>query len=326
MELYVHIPFCRSKCAYCDFASWAGQDDLMPAYVDAVLGEAMRRARETGSPVIDTVYIGGGTPSILPPHLLERLIGGLKMMFPFAHDVEFSSEANPGTLTPVWLETAVSCGINRISMGVQAMQPELLRTLGRIHTWEQAAVSAELIRQAGITNFSADLMFGLPGQTREQWRDSLEAVLSLGVQHMSCYGLIPEEGTLMNERLEKGELRLPDEELERMMYDDAIELLASHGLAQYEISNFAVPGKECRHNIGYWQQVPYIGLGASAASMLRTDDGFFSVRSTNPRTIRNYIRMVDEQAWDLRETEHISYADARFETIMLALRMNKGVS
>lgn len=323
MELYIHIPYCRQKCRYCDFASYAGQEDSMSAYVDAVLAEADSYLPYHGT-ALETVFLGGGTPSLLPAGELLRLLTGLRERFVFPADIEFTAEANPGTLTADWLDVAVSCGINRLSLGMQACQPTLLTTLGRIHTHAEVVSSIALARQRGIPHLSVDLMFGLPGQTPDMWRETLHAALALGVEHMSCYGLIPEEGTPLKRDLDLGRLTLPAEDDERRMYDDALSILGQNGFAQYEISNFAKPGCECRHNIGYWTRVPYIGLGASAASLLSTPTG--GLRLTNPPSIRAYIAMAEEKAWRRRERVSLLPADARFETLMLGLRMTRGVS
>lgn len=324
MELYIHIPYCRQKCRYCDFASYAGQEATMAAYVDALLRESDAMAAYAKDTPIQTVFIGGGTPSTLPAPLLKKLLTGLHERFIIPEGVEFTSEANPGTLTPEWLDAAVSGGVNRLSMGMQTAQPELLRTLGRIHRYEDVVESVQLARSMGISNLSVDLMFGLPGQTPDMWRESLAAALALKVEHMSCYGLIPEDGTPLKHDLDTGRLILPDEANERQMYDDTLRILAQHGYNQYEISNFAKPGYACQHNIGYWTRVPYIGLGASAASFLQTKSG--GLRLTNPASIRDYIAMADEQAWRRRERTSLLPEDARFESLMLGLRMTAGVS
>lgn len=296
----------------------------MPRYVNALLTEASAMAAHADRAPLETAFIGGGTPSILPPELLQRLLSGLHECFAFDEETEFTTEANPGTLTPEWLDTAIAGGVNRLSMGMQAYQPELLRTLGRIHTHQAVEASVRLARRAGIRNLSLDLMFGLPGQTPQMWRETLRAALDLAPQHLSCYGLIPEDGTPLKRDLDAGRLALPDEDDERRMYDDTLDILAQAGFRQYEISNFALPGHECRHNIGYWRQIPYIGLGTSAASMLlhcREE-----LRLSNPPDIAAYIDMAENQAWDAREVTHISPEDARFETMMLGLRMTIGVS
>lgn len=324
MELYIHIPYCRQKCRYCDFASYAGQDGTMEAYVEALLREAAAMAPLAAGAPIQTVFIGGGTPSTLPAPLLKKLLEGLHVYFNIPACVEFTSEANPGTLTPDWLETAVSGGVNRISMGMQAAQPELLGRLGRIHTHADVVTSAKLVRRAGIENLSLDLMFGLPGQSPDMWRESLYAALAVGTEHMSCYGLIPEDGTPLKNDLDAGRLSLPSEDDERLMYDDTLRILSQHGYEHYEISNFAKPGRACQHNIGYWMRVPYIGLGASAASFLTSSSG--GLRLTNPSGIREYISMTEAQAWRRRERTSLLPEDARFESLMLGLRMIRGVS
>lgn len=323
MEIYLHVPYCRQKCRYCDFASFPHAESTQRAYVDAVLSEAASQAAKIPHGAMETAYLGGGTPSILPPELLTQLLEGVTAHFPLAPGAEFTSEANPGTLTHAWLDAALNCGINRLSMGMQVAQPALLKMLGRIHDFTQVQQSVELARRAGFQHISLDLMFGLPGQTVSMWRETLEKALSLNPEHLSCYGLIPEEGTPLYRDLQTGQLTLPDEDDERRMYDLTLDLLAQSGFQQYEISNFARPGCECRHNIGYWQQVPYIGLGVSAASYLPAKNGM--IRLTNPRTLPAYLRMVQSQDDSLREREFVSKTDGRFETLMLGLRMTCGV-
>lgn len=321
MELYIHLPFCRRKCRYCDFASWSGQEDRMADYVSAVIREAENRAGQIGRFSPETVFVGGGTPSVLPPDLFSELLQSVFRLFPPEDGAEISVEANPGTLSAPWLTAAVSCGVNRISMGMQAAQPTLLETLGRIHRPEDVAESVRLVRDAGIGNLNLDLMFGLPGQTEAMWRETLEAALALSPEHLSCYGLIPEDGTPLKTALDNGSLTLPPEETERAMYDTAIRLLAENGYRQYEISNFARPGYACRHNIGYWRRVPYLGLGTAAASMFLRPDGS-CLRETNPSTVDTYIPGCGLH----RESETVCGADAMFESLMLGLRMTDGVS
>ncbi len=323
MELYIHIPFCKQKCAYCDFASWPGLEASWFAYVQDVILEAESRAKSVGACPVETVYIGGGTPSLLPLSLMAELLRGVFRFFPPIAGAEFTSEANPGTMQPGWLEGMMDLGLNRLSLGMQAAQDDLLSTLGRIHRFSEVEASVRTARSAGIRNLSLDLMFGLPGQTRDQWRETLEAALSLQPEHLSCYGLIPEPGTPLTTALEDGRLSLPEEEEERAMYDDALLLLGKAGFHQYEISNFAAPGHECRHNVGYWRRVPYLGLGVAAASMFRLP-GDRALRENNPAGLADYRRVV--QGCAKREAEDVDPAASRFETMMLGLRMNEGVS
>lgn len=321
MELYIHIPFCRQKCRYCDFASYPNCESIIPAYVDALLSEM--DAHLSRNLTVSTIFIGGGTPSLLPPDQLQRILSFVSSRCALDAHAEITCEANPGTLTLQWLQTAFACGVNRISMGMQALQPELLHTLGRIHTHADVVQSVKLVREAGITNLSLDLMFGLPGQTRQMWLDTLLAAIALQPEHLSCYGLIPEDGTPLKADLDAGRLSLPEEETERQMYDDALSLLTSHGYSQYEISNFARPNYACRHNLGYWQRIAYYGFGASAASFIPGPNG--AVRWTNPSSIRSYIDMVNARAWERREETPLTDEDERYETLMLGLRLNEGV-
>ena len=327
MELYLHIPFCVQKCSYCSFCSFPASQSQMNEYVILLLDEARQRAHETMDSV-ETVYIGGGTPSLLPDDLLIRLVRGLKETYLFPDKIEFTSEANPGTVSESWLKTAYSLGVNRISFGMQASQLNLLQTLGRIHTQEDVVHSVKLARRAGFRHINLDLIFGIPGQTMKDWQDTLTQAISLEPDHISAYGLIPEENTPLWKALHSGSLQLPDADLERDMYDCALEMLADFSYKQYEISNFAKQGAECRHNIGYWQQIPYLGLGLSAASMLhihRTEKGISYVRQNNPSDYAAYQKMIREKAEGYRQTETVSPPDARFETVMLSLRMVQGI-
>ena len=328
--LYIHIPFCVKKCAYCDFVSFPGQEQRMEGYICSLLLEAeSRRTCLLPEDKVATVYMGGGTPSLLPPALLRKLVIGLESIFPMDSVEEFTCEANPGTVTPEWLEEARRLGVNRLSLGVQAAQPAVLRTLGRIHTFEQAHDAVRLAREAGFANLSLDLMFGIPGQTRKDWRETVEAALSLCPEHISAYGLIPEEGTPLYNALSAGRLSLPEADEERAMYAEAVDTLAEEGYVQYEISNFARHGFACRHNIGYWRQTPYIGLGLAAASMIpapRKDAGIAYTREKNPDDFRAYKALLRGDAPAARDTERVSPEEARFETLMLGLRMNGGVA
>ena len=324
MELYVHIPFCVRKCAYCAFDSFPGcSREEIERYISAVLREARLRQKEV-TESIETAYIGGGTPSLVPADLMAFFLSELNQILDMSAVREFTSEANPGTVTNEWLDAVRSAGVNRLSFGVQSFQPDILKTLGRIHSAEEAVRSIELARVHGFENLNLDLIFGIPGQTMADWEETISAALALHPEHISAYGLIPEEGTPLKRKLDSGEWSLPDPDEERNMYDRAISRFREAGLAQYEISNFARKGFECRHNIGYWDQVPYLGLGLSAASMAvaRPEEGFFSRRRTNPNTLEAYFRMAENEG----ETDNISYKNARFETVMLSLRMTKGMN
>ena len=290
-----------------------------------ILKEAQLRKTEANEP-ITTVFIGGGTPSLLPAEVFSGLINGLNHIYDLNAVREFTAEANPGTVTVEWLDMAVTLGVNRISFGMQAYQDRILHLLGRIHRFEDVVSSVSLARRAGIGNISIDLIFGIPGQTISDWTQTADAALSLKPEHLSAYGLIPEEGTPLYKDLESGHFTLPDPDLERGMYDLVIRKTAEAGFHQYEISNFALAGFECEHNKGYWTQIPYIGLGVSAASMTGirySADGMDYHRRTNPVTLDQYENMISSGI--LSSADLISPADSRFETMMLGLRMNQGV-
>lgn len=311
--LYVHVPFCASKCAYCDFASYAGREADIPRYVDAVIREIIRRGAETGHPRADTVFLGGGTPSLLDERQITRILDALHGAFPIEEGAEITCECNPGTLTARLAHALRKAGVNRLSIGAQARQARLLRLLGRIHDWQGVVASVETARQAGFDNINLDLMFGLPSQSVVDFRETLQAAIALSPTHLSCYGLIVEEGTPLCRDIAEGKLALPDEEAEREMYELARQTLAADGFDQYEISNFARPGHACRHNLGCWTRVPYLGFGCAAHSF------FEQCRTMNPSRIDAYL------AGDEPKTERISREEARFESMMLGLRLTRGV-
>lgn len=310
--LYLHIPFCKSKCAYCDFASFAGQEQHMTAYTQAVLREIDQKA--TAYPfTIRTLFIGGGTPSIFPAVEIDRILAALRHHFTFTEDAECTCECNPGTVTGEFLSVLKKYGINRLSFGAQASQPHLLRMLGRIHTWEDVVSSVELAKSMGFHNINLDLMLGLPGQTADDVKKTLLQALALQPTHLSCYGLIVEEGTKMHAQVQKGLWQLPDEDTERAEYAMCQDVLAEHGFEQYEISNFAKPSFRCRHNWDCWHRIPYIGIGSAACGFVD------NVRYQNPPALADYLQGVPATE------EIISPEDARFETMMLGLRTMDGV-
>lgn len=326
MEVYVHIPFCKRKCLYCDFASCAGREDSMEHYCRALMKEIRLRANELGPVPVVTAYIGGGTPSMLPPALLSQVLGCLFDAFPLVKGAEITCEANPGTLTEDFLYMLHTHQVNRLSLGAQARQEKLLRALGRIHCWKEVEESVLMARQAGFENLNIDLMFGLPNQTREEWRESLESALELKPEHISCYGLILEEGTVLYEQAAKGQLQLPEEDAERRMYDDTLRILEKAGLMPYEISNFAKPGLECRHNLGYWQGANYLGLGAAAHSRLDCDPEMGAYkRFSNTSSLDKYLMSMDLGVIPVEECNVIPFREAEFETLMLGLRVLMGV-
>ena len=259
-HLYVHVPFCAVKCHYCAFYSEAGNAAQMNEYVDATLAEL---AAFPGTLVPETIFFGGGTPSLLPLTPMRRLLEKI----PAAGVREFTIECNPATVSADKAQLFRDHGVNRISMGVQALDETMLQTLGRIHSSDQAVASYEKLRTAGFTNINLDLMFGLPGQTVAHWRETLQRAIDLQPEHLSTYCLILEEDTEFWRLFQAGHIK-PNEEQELAMYELAIETLAAAGYHQYEISNFAKPGRECAHNIAYWEGKDYLGVGPSACSTI----------------------------------------------------------
>lgn len=312
--LYVHVPFCANKCAYCDFASYAGREADIPRYVEAVVREIAQRGEATGHPKADTIYLGGGTPSLLDESQMASVLDALHRAFPIAADAEITCECNPGTLSRPFAKALYNASVNRLSMGVQARQTHLLRLLGRIHDWEQVIASVQIARQTGFDNINLDLMFGLPSQTAADMRETLAAAMALSPTHLSCYSLMVEDGTPICRDVDAGKLTLPDTEIDRAMYELARQTLAEHGYRQYEISNFAREAYACRHNIGCWTRVPYLGFGCAAHSF------FEECRTMNPAQIDAYL------AGDEPKVEQISEKKARFEGLMLGLRMTEGVT
>ena len=326
MEVYVHIPFCKSKCRYCDFASCAGREGLMKPYCLALKREIRLRAAEYGPVPVSTAYIGGGTPSLLPPGLLAEVLDCLFDSFPLLPGAEVTCEANPGTLTEEFLSMLRTRHVNRLSLGAQARQEHLLQALGRIHRWGEVEDSVRLARLTGFDNLNIDLMFGLPGQTRADFQQTLCSALALSPEHISCYGLILEEGTPLFQQAAAGTLSLPEEETERAMYGDAIRLMKKAGLEPYEISNFALLGRECRHNLGYWQGANYLGLGAAAHSRMPCDPALGAyVRFGNTRSLDGYLESMERGVISLEEYRAVPRREAEFETLMLGLRVLRGV-
>lgn len=330
MQLYIHIPFCKRKCRYCDFVSYTDYQKYKEIYIDALLREFCFQKKYINDD-ITTIYIGGGTPSLLDPALFVKLIDGIRSLYPLNNLREFTVEANPGTLTDHWMNTIVNeCGVNRISLGMQAFQDDILTLLGRIHCFDDVVSSVDIIKQNGIKNFNLDLMFGIPDQTSEQWLETLSEAIDLKPTHISAYGLIPEEGTPLYRDIQNGSLSLPDVEEERTMYYSAKDILRNNGFLQYEISNFSHHGYECIHNIGYWNQSEYLGLGVSAASLvsLRSLENCYTTyeRLQNPSDIRRYLRMISEGDLSVQQRETVNAKESIFETVMLGLRMNRGIT
>ena len=309
--IYVHIPFCKTRCKYCDFFSTTDLEKRAQ-YVNALLTEWQDRSIEPST--ISTIYIGGGTPSTLQLEHLQTIVGKWKV-----EGVEVTLEANPGDITQEKAHAWRRMGINRLSIGIQTFDDDLLRLIGRRHTAEQARQAVVIAQAAGFDNISIDLMYALPSQTIEQWQRDVAEALQLGVQHISTYGLIYEEGTILTALLERGHITPVDEDTELQMYDYLVGQLTAKGFEHYEVSNFALPDRRSKHNSNYWNDTPYIGLGAGAHSY----DG--KVRSWNITNIDAYIEQA--MAHNLHpEQELLNEEDRHTERVMLGLRTNQGIA
>lgn len=313
-ELYIHIPFCVRKCAYCDFLSAPGSEEAKASYTEALLREI--EAVKTEKREVSSIFVGGGTPSALSPSLMGDIFEKIHKSFSVAPNAEITIEANPGTLSKEKLFLYRSVGINRLSLGLQSPEAAELKTLGRIHTYEEFLESFSLAREEGFQNINVDLMCALPDQTYEGWVRNLRTVAALHPEHISAYSLIIEEGTPFAKR----KLNLPDEDTEYRMYEDTAGILAEYGYEQYEISNYAKKGLACRHNIGYWTRKEYLGLGLGAASLWENQ------RFSNTSDFSIYLNnsCCPEK---IREDKEILSLEAEMSEFMfLGLRMTEGVS
>lgn len=314
IELYVHIPFCVKKCDYCDFLSGPAGSEQQKAYVQALLKEIRSLSHPEGY-TVTSLFFGGGTPSLVDAGLIEEILFHLKKKFVFSPDAEITIEANPGTLTKEKLAVYRRAGINRLSLGLQSADDRELGMLGRIHTYEEFLDSYRLARDAGFSNINVDLMSAIPGQTYDGWIGNLRTVAELGPEHISAYSLIVEEGTPFAQR----ELELPDEDTEYQMYEDTAAVLSEYGYHQYEISNYARNGFDCRHNIGYWNRTEYLGLGLGASSLLN------ETRFSNTSDMEEYLENSGNPEQIRRGLKHLSVREQMEEFVFLGLRMTKGI-
>jgi len=314
--LYVHVPFCKAKCHYCDFVSVPFDARLAKVYIEAMAADL---AQSTHGMRPETVYIGGGTPTVLELPLLEELLGLVGELVDTSAILEFTVEANPGTLDTQKLQLLHENGVNRLSLGIQTFDDDLLGTLGRCHSADEALKGYELAR-ATFGNISIDLIYAIPGQTLTGWQNDLDTAADLAPEHVSAYCLSCEEGTILAERVASGELALIDDDTAAEMYASARRRLSAAGLAQYEISNFARSGRACRQNIIYWRNEPYVGVGSSAASY----DG--RKRSTRIRDVVRYTAAFQAGESVVESEEELPPLERAGETLMLALRMNEGIT
>ena len=345
LELYIHIPFCMKKCAYCDFLSGPAPRETIDRYVTALVAEIRQYQKLAENYRVTTIFFGGGTPSILSGGQMKEIFDALRDVFEIQADAEITMEANPGTVTKENLQAYRACGINRISFGLQSVDDKELKLLGRVHTMRQFEESYDLARKAGFQNINVDLISAIPGQTVESWEHTLDTVIRMNPEHISAYSLIIEEGTPFYEiygenakeeqdsRCErcladdgkqmdigKNFPKLPDEEAERRMYELTAEKLEAAGYLQYEVSNYAKPGYACRHNKGYWQRVEYLGIGTGAASLIE-NERYQHISDTDL-----YIRANGRLDQIEEEKETLDWNAQVEETMFLGLRMKEGVN
>jgi putative oxygen-independent coproporphyrinogen III oxidase len=317
--LYLHIPFCKHKCHYCDFNTYAVQGQPVDAYLSAMEREMEQTVALLPPDRIDTIFVGGGTPTILDPEQMHRFLEAVQRYFPERSDnLEFTMEANPGTTDLDKLQAMREGGVNRISFGVQSFDNGLLKDIGRIHKSDDVYRSVENARKAGFDNISIDLMFGLPGQTVKHMEDSLQRAMELELQHYSLYSLKVEENTLFHTLYQRGELPLPDEDEEVAMYEYIMDTLSQSGYEQYEISNFSRPGKQSRHNMKYWLNHSYYGLGAGAHGYTK------GVRHVNIKGVKDYIEAAGKQL-PIKESNIVDDTEAMEDFMMVGLRLLDGV-
>lgn len=319
LGLYIHIPFCAKKCKYCDFNSFKLNIDEKKKYIDALEKEIKFYKEEINNKEIDTIFIGGGTPSILNEEEIQSLFHKIYDNFKIKSDAEITMECNPGTLTKSKLNIMKECGVNRLSIGLQAAQNEHLTYIGRIHTYEVFEKNYMEAKEAGFNNINIDLMYALPNQTEKDWKETLEKVVKLNPSHISAYSLILEENTELFDMYEKKEFTLLDEDTDIEMYEYTINYLRENGYYQYEISNYAKKGFECKHNILYWKGENYLGLGASASGYLN------NTRYNNISELKTYEEAIMNNEKPIENKEILSEEDKIEETIFLGLRMNEGI-
>jgi oxygen-independent coproporphyrinogen-3 oxidase len=320
LSIYIHIPFCERKCNYCDFLSFQSTEKDQMTYVQALIDEIISYKKYKEKYNIKSIFVGGGTPSILMIKHMKAIFEALKASFVLGQDIEITVEINPGTVDKEKLKAYKEIGINRLSIGLQSTEDDLLKMLGRIHNYETFLKTYKNARQVGFENINIDLIFGLSNQKIDQWERTLRTITDLGPEHISCYSLIIEEGTPYFDWYKEGVLQYPDEEIERNMYHMAIEFLGNKGYQHYEISNFSKPGYESYHNLTYWTGKEYLGVGLGASSYLN------KIRYKNPAQLESYIGSA-QALKDIRmNSEPIKVFEEIEEFMFLGLRLIKGVS
>ncbi len=318
--IYIHTPFCRVKCMYCDFYSVADKDFEMPSFFDALLKEIELCETDTNNWTIDTIFIGGGTPSLTDPRHIEKLIRTLESKFDLSNVTEFTMEANPGEAPAERLKAFYDLGVNRLSMGVQSLEPDLLQFLTRIHGPEAVFKTFDGARKAGFDNINCDLIFNIPGQTMDIWKRDLQTIIDLNPEHLSCYSLTVEEGTQLYQYVNRGKVTMPSDDQSADLYLWTQSIMAKNGYEQYEISNWSKPENECRHNLHYWEIDPYLAFGPSAHGF----DG--KIRFSNIRNLDGYIKNLCDGKSPRQDHYELSDKDRTNEMIGFGLRINNGVN
>lgn len=317
--LYAHIPFCLTRCGYCDFNTYAGLDHLAGRYVESLRGEAEMAAPQWDRIPFVSVFLGGGTPTTLPAETIATMLTRFQDLFDLSSDAEITSEANPDTIHQPYLTDLLRSGVNRLSIGVQSFDPAVLEALERIHGPESARAAYRAARAAGFETVNLDLIYGANGETIESSRRTLEEAIDLGPEHLSCYALTIEPATPLGRKVAAGLIPAPDPDLQADMYALACERLAAAGYEHYEVSNWAIPGRRCLHNMGYWEGRPYLGLGAGAHSYR---DGR---RWWNVRPPQQYMEMVAARELPIGGDEQLTDQERRMERMLLGLRTADGV-
>lgn len=321
LGIYIHIPFCKQKCFYCDFCSFANKNEMQGKYVETVINE-IKNITHKEKYTVTTIYLGGGTPSILNPNYIKNILQEIKSSFEILDDAEITIEINPGTVNEEKLKGYKEYGINRLSIGLQSANDKILKNIGRIHDYKQFEETFFYARKCGFKNINVDLMIGLPTQAIEDVKQTLEKIIQKNPEHISVYSLIIEEGTIIEKLINENKLQLPDEETERIMYWTVVNELKENGYNQYEISNFSKKTYESKHNTNCWKQKQYIGLGTSAHSYLNKK------RYSNTNNIEEYIKNIQENNISKNITIHEEQTEESTmnEYMLLGLRMIQGIN